>query len=76
MPGKSKSKSRRDWESDDSKLTSGLDQRTADLLEKYMADLYAWCRDLRSDLIRLEGHAGFGQGDPGDPPAGPWGPPK
>jgi len=37
----------------------------------WAADLESWGQDMRDDLIRLEGQAGFPTGDPGDPPGGP-----
>ncbi len=38
----------------------------------YHADVRAWLREARIDIIRLEGKAGFSKGDPGDPPGPPW----
>jgi hypothetical protein len=38
----------------------------------YDNEFVPWGRKVRIDVIRLEGHAGFCQGDPGDPPDGPW----
>lgn len=40
-------------------------------LRAYCNDMERWGQDMRDDLIRLEGQAGFPTGDPGDPPGGP-----
>ena len=40
-------------------------------LYEYARDMHSWGQDVRDDIIRLEGHAGFATGDPGDPPDGP-----
>ena len=44
----------------------------ADLLGEYMKALEEWGRQVRVDIVRLEGAIGFSSGDPGDPPEGPW----
>ena len=38
---------------------------------QYARDMQSWGQDVRDDILRLEGHAGFASGDPGDPPDGP-----
>jgi len=40
-------------------------------LYQYARDMHTWGQDVRDDIIRLEGRAGFASGDPGDPPDGP-----
>ena len=40
-------------------------------LYEYARDMHSWGQDVRDDIIRLEGRAGFATGDPGDPPDGP-----
>jgi len=40
-------------------------------LRQYARDMHSWGQDVRDDIVRLEGHAGFATGDPGDPPDGP-----
>ena len=40
-------------------------------LYQYARDMHSWGQDVRDDIIRLEGRAGFASGDPGDPPDGP-----
>lgn len=40
-------------------------------LRNWAWDMERWGQDMRDDLIRLEGQAGFPSGDPGDPPGGP-----
>ena len=42
------------------------------LLGEYMTELEVWGKNVRIDIIRLEGAAGFSCGDPGDPPGGPF----
>jgi hypothetical protein len=42
-----------------------------DWLYQWARDMHAWGQDVRDDIIRLEGQAGFASGDPGDPPDGP-----
>jgi len=42
-----------------------------DWLYQYAQDMHTWGQDVRDDIIRLEGQAGFPSGDPGDPPDGP-----
>lgn len=44
-----------------------------DWLFEWTRDMHAWGQDVRDDIVRLEGHAGFATGDPGDPPDGPPG---
>ena len=44
-------------------------------LQQYFADMYVWGCRVRADIRELEKHSGLGHGDPGDPPAGPWGQP-
>ena len=44
-----------------------------DWLYDWARDMHAWGQDVRDDIVRLEGHAGFATGDPGDPPDGPPG---
>ncbi len=41
-------------------------------LRAWFEDFEAWGQDIRDDIVRLEGHAGFPTGDPGDPPGGPF----
>lgn len=41
-------------------------------LRAWFEDFEAWGQDIRDDIVRLEGRAGFPSGDPGDPPAGPF----
>ena len=45
--------------------------RVIDWLYQYARDMQSWGQDMRDDIVRLEGHAGFASGDPGDPPDGP-----
>jgi hypothetical protein len=83
---KRKSKRKRDWASEKTTewpaewqkfAAEGGTPFTNDLgelvkwLKIYTADLAAWGQDVRDDIVRLEGYAGFASGDPGDPPAGP-----
>ncbi|NJD20653.1 MAG: hypothetical protein FIA95_15390 [Gemmatimonadetes bacterium] len=42
-----------------------------DWLHQWAQDMHAWGQNVRDDIVRLEGHAGFATGDPGDPPDGP-----
>ncbi|MGW8266178.1 MAG: hypothetical protein ACWGSQ_07405 [Longimicrobiales bacterium] len=44
-----------------------------DWLSQWAEDMHAWGQDVRDDIVRLEGSAGFSSGDPGDPPDGPPG---
>jgi len=44
-----------------------------DWFYQWARDMHAWGQDVRDDIVRLEGHAGFATGDPGDPPDGPPG---
>ena len=46
-------------------------ERMTDWLYQYARDMHSWGQDVRDDIIRLEGRAGFAAGDPGDPPDGP-----
>ena len=85
MPGKAKRK--RDWDADLALMQNlpGWDEvhdaggkvhedKFEDMLKwmyQWMRDMSAWGQDMRDDLIRLEGQAGFPSGDPGDPPGGP-----
>ena len=52
-----------------------VDKAKFDLMVKWIyqwaRDMNAWGQDMRDDMIRLEGQAGFPSGDPGDPPGGP-----
>lgn len=53
---------------------SGNDQDLGQLLDwlyQWAEDMHAWGQDVRDDIVRLEGFAGFASGDPGDPPDGP-----
>jgi hypothetical protein len=61
-------------------ISGGNDKLDKDKFNNLMEWLYAWARDMhawgqdvRDDIVRLEGHAGFATGDPGDPPDGPPG---
>ncbi len=40
--------------------------------EKWIVDFESWGQAVRDDIVRIEGHAGFPSGDPGDPPGGPF----
>lgn len=40
-------------------------------MKQWFEDFEAWGQDVRDDIIRVEGQAGFAIGDPGDPPGGP-----
>jgi hypothetical protein len=42
----------------------------AEWLYAWSRDMHSWGADTRDDVVRLEGHAGFATGDPGDPPDG------
>lgn len=84
---KNKPKRHRGWDADDPTLTpcpawdeiydtSGKVYKTKfeDMVKwmyQWTRDMNAWGQDMRDDLIRLEGQAGFPSGDPGDPPGGP-----
>jgi hypothetical protein len=46
-------------------------KQLVDFLRSWCNDMERWGQDMRDDLIRLEGQAGFPSGDPGDPPGGP-----
>jgi hypothetical protein len=46
-------------------------QDLVEWLRAYCNNMERWGQDMRDDLIRLEGQAGFPSGDPGDPPGGP-----
>jgi hypothetical protein len=55
-------------------LGTGDDREVAafiDWIYQWARDMQAWGQDVRDDIIRLEGRAGFASGDPGDPPDGP-----
>jgi hypothetical protein len=53
-------------------ITTGPDTGLLfDWLYQWARDMHSWGQDVRDDIIRLEGHAGFATGDPGDPPDGP-----
>jgi hypothetical protein len=43
-----------------------------ELVRAWAYQMYEWCKQVRADIIRLEGAAGFPSGDPGDPPEPPW----
>jgi hypothetical protein len=43
-----------------------------ELLEAWAYQMYEWGKQVRTDIIRLEGAMGFQSGDPGDPPEPPW----
>ena len=82
-----KAKRKRDWDADDALLAAlpswdaiydvggKVKQGNFNAMVKWMyqwtRDMNAWGQDMRDDLIRLEGQAGFPTGDPGDPPGGP-----
>jgi hypothetical protein len=42
------------------------------LVEAWAYQMYEWGKQVRTDIIRLEGAMGFQGGDPGDPPEPPW----
>ena len=46
-------------------------EKMLEWMYQWARDMNAWGQDMRDDLIRLEGQAGFPSGDPGDPPGGP-----
>ncbi len=48
-----------------------MQTRVIDWLYQWARDMHEWGLDVRDDIIRLEGQAGFAAGDPGDPPDGP-----
>jgi hypothetical protein len=47
------------------------DEAQAELL-KWMQEMVDWGKRVRIDIVRLEGAAGIGPGDPDDPPDEPW----
>jgi hypothetical protein len=52
----------------------GDDREVASFIDwfyQWARDMQAWGQDVRDDIVRLEGRAGFASGDPGDPPDGP-----
>jgi hypothetical protein len=53
------------------KVHKGTFEAMVKWMYQWTRDMNAWGQDLRDDLIRLEGQAGFALGDPGDPPGGP-----
>ena len=57
----------------DDKLDQKKFEALLDWLYDWARDMHAWGQDVRDDIVRLEGHAGFATGDPGDPPDGPPG---
>jgi hypothetical protein len=53
---------------------AGLTDEMADSLIEWTEKMIEWGKEVRTDIIRLEGQAGFSAGDPGDPPEPPpWG---
>lgn len=70
-------KGQEDWES--AKLLEKLPPAGEDDLKKWLyqwaRDMSEWGRNVRIDIVRLEGAAGFPSGDPGDPPPPPPSPP-
>jgi hypothetical protein len=53
------------------KVKAGNFNSMLEWMYQWMRDMSTWGQDMRDDLIRLEGQAGFPTGDPGDPPGGP-----
>ena len=49
-----------------------LNASHAELVEAWAYQMYEWGKQVRTDIIRLEGAMGFPSGDPGDPPEPPW----
>jgi hypothetical protein len=43
-----------------------------ELVRAWAYQMYEWGKQVRTDIIRLEGAMGFQSGDPGDPPEPPW----
>lgn len=38
----------------------------------WLESIVEWGKNVRDDIVRLEGAMGIGAGDPGDPPPSPW----
>lgn len=55
----------------DSKAKLAQFEQLVKWVRAWSNDMERWGQDMRDDLIRLEGQAGFPTGDPGDPPGGP-----
>ena len=53
------------------KVKKGAFEDMVKWMYQYARDVHSWGQDVRDDIIRLEGQAGFATGDPGDPPDGP-----
>lgn len=71
--GKGKGKSRGKWESEETKASDINNYGTFKTwFDKWIVDFESWGQNVRDDIVRLEGHAGFPTGDPGDPPGGPF----
>ena len=73
-PGQDKEKNRPEtnpWPSDGTTNPTDIGP-VVDKLEKYFEDILTWGRLVRDDIKKLEARAGLPEGDPGDPPAGPW----
>ena len=63
------------WPSED-KYADVPETAVPEWLRQYLADMYVWGCRVRADILYLEEQLKKPAGDPGDPPAGPWGPPE
>jgi len=64
--------SKREWDWPSDSMPTGTQAEKIDALVQWMKDLCDWGKNVRDDILRLEGQAGFASGDPGDPPEGPF----
>ncbi len=77
------------YKSSKMKVPAGsIDGDVQAILEAYMSDMYLWGKKVRDDIAMIKKQLALVQqgvpakiklptppeGDPGDPPAGPWGP--
>lgn len=46
--------------------------KAVEVFNRWAQDMTAWAKAVREDILRIEGHVGLAQGDPGDPPPVPW----
>ena len=49
-----------------------MDKPEINTLIEWMESMVEWGKNIRDDIIRLEGALGVSAGDPGDPPPSPW----
>jgi hypothetical protein len=70
-PGQGKHRQREDYQVPVGWRLDGTDTVDREALVAWIQDLTAWAQDVRDDIVRIEGAAGFPAGDPGDPPPPP-----